>query len=83
MTNMPFERVEQLRDIESLSLLKEAEKAGRTAWAWNGIRKKGRDNARTPMQWDGHGQRRFHRRSAVDRGKSQLSRHQRGRRHGG
>lgn len=52
MTNMPFERVEQLRDIESLSLLKEAEKAGRTAWAWNGIRKKGRDNARTPMQWD-------------------------------
>lgn len=53
MTNMPFERVEQLRDIESLSLLKEAEKAGRTAWAWNGIRKKGRDNARTPMQWDG------------------------------
>lgn len=53
MTNMPFERKEQLRDIESLNLLKEAEKDGRTAWAWNGIRCKGRDNARTPMQWDG------------------------------
>lgn len=82
MTNMPFERVEQLRDIESLSLLKEAEKAGRTAWAWNGIRKKGRDNAAPPMQWDGTANAGFTARSAVDRGKSQLSRHQRGRRHG-
>lgn len=52
MTNMPFERKDQLRDIESLNLLKEAERDGRTAWAWNGIRSKGRDNARTPMQWD-------------------------------
>lgn len=52
MTNAPFTEAPQLRDIESLNLLKEAEKDGRTAWAWNGIRKKGRDNARTPMQWD-------------------------------
>lgn len=52
MTNMPFERKDQLRDIESLNLLKEAERDGRTAWAWNGIRSKGRDNARTPMQWN-------------------------------
>lgn len=53
MTNMPFERKDQLRDIESFNLLREAERDGRTAWAWNGIRSKGRDNARTPMQWDG------------------------------
>lgn len=52
MTNMPFKRKEQLRDIESLNLLKEAERDGRTAWAWSGICSKGRDNARTPMQWD-------------------------------
>lgn len=52
MTNMPFSEPSQLRDIESLNLLKEAKKNGREAWAWNGILKKGRDNARTPMQWD-------------------------------
>ena len=38
--------------MESLNLLAQARKDGREAWAWNGIRKKGRDNARTPMQWD-------------------------------
>jgi len=53
MTNMPFARAEQLRDIESLNLLKRAAKDGREEWAWNGIRSKSRDNARTPMQWDG------------------------------
>lgn len=52
MTNAPFETAEQLRDIESINLLKEAEREHRTGWAWNGIQKKGRDNARTPMQWD-------------------------------
>ena len=34
------------------NLLAQARKDGREAWAWNGIRRKGRDNARTPMQWD-------------------------------
>lgn len=51
MTNAPFSDVSDLRDIESINLLSEAERGGRTAWAWNGIRHKGRDNARTPMQW--------------------------------
>ena len=52
MTNFPFQDETQLRDVESLNLLAQARKDGREAWAWNGIRKKGRDNARTPMQWD-------------------------------
>ena len=52
MTNFPFTSPDQLRDIESLKLLEEAKKEGKTGWAWNGILKKGRDNARTPMQWD-------------------------------
>lgn len=51
MTNFPFTDASQLRDIESLQLLKENKT--RSAWAWNGILHKGRDNARTPMQWDG------------------------------
>ena len=53
MTNYPFADASQLRDIESLNLLKEAKTDEQAAWAWNGIRHKGRDNARTPMQWDG------------------------------
>lgn len=52
MTNFPFTEEAQLRDIESINLLKEARTQGSTAWAWNGILHKGRDNARTPMQWD-------------------------------
>ncbi|MBQ8143224.1 MAG: alpha-glucosidase [Butyricicoccus sp.] len=53
MTNYPFLSAEELRDIESINLLSEAEKTGKRAWAWNGILQKGRDNARTPVQWDG------------------------------
>ena len=52
MTNFPFTQPSQLRDVESINLLAQAEKDGRTDWAWNGILRKGRDNARTPMQWD-------------------------------
>lgn len=52
MTNYPFKREEELRDIESLNLLSQARKDGREDWAWKGILEKGRDNARTPMQWD-------------------------------
>ena len=51
MTNAPFSQISELRDIESIHLLAGAEQDGRTAWAWNGILHKGRDNARTPMQW--------------------------------
>lgn len=52
MTNFPFTDERQLRDIESVNLLHEAAAQGNRAWAWNGILHKGRDNARTPMQWD-------------------------------
>lgn len=48
MTNFPFEKEEQLRDVESLNLLHQSTDK---AWAWHGIQTKGRDNARTPMQW--------------------------------
>ncbi len=53
MTNAPFTEESQLRDVESLNLLKEARRTGREAWAWRGIEAKGRDHSRTPMQWDG------------------------------
>ena len=53
MTNYPFVSPDELRDVESINLLTEAEKTGKRAWAWNGILHKGRDNARTPVQWDG------------------------------
>ena len=52
MTNYPFVSADELRDVESINLLSEAEKIGNWAWAWNGILHKGRDNARTPIQWD-------------------------------
>ncbi len=52
MTNCPFSDIGELRDVESLNLLHQAEESGRMDWAWQGIRSKGRDNARTPMQWD-------------------------------
>ena len=52
MTNFPFTDESQLRDIESINLLSQAKAEGREAWAWNGILHKGRDNARTPMQWE-------------------------------
>lgn len=52
MTNCPFPDISELRDVESLNLLRQAEESGRMDWAWRGIRSKGRDNARTPMQWD-------------------------------
>lgn len=51
MTNAPFETREQLRDVEELNLLALCESEAELAWAWRGIKAKGRDNARTPMQW--------------------------------
>ena len=52
MTNCPFPDISELRDVESLNLLRQAAESGRMDWAWRGVRSKGRDNARTPMQWD-------------------------------
>lgn len=51
MTNAPFETREQLRDVEELNLLALCSSEAGLEWAWRGIKAKGRDNARTPMQW--------------------------------
>jgi oligo-1,6-glucosidase len=52
MTNASFTSEHDLRDIESIHFLKQAKIGGYDDFAWRGILKKGRDNARTPMQWD-------------------------------
>ncbi|MCR5031367.1 MAG: alpha-glucosidase [Lachnospiraceae bacterium] len=51
MTNYPFKSKDELRDVESLNLLKHATRDEKGK-AWKGILAKGRDNARTPMQWN-------------------------------
>lgn len=58
MSNMAFERLEDLRDIESLNFYRVAtvERGWTHADAMESIQAKGRDNARTPMQWDGSAQ---------------------------
>ena len=54
MTNYPFRTLEELNDIESLNYAKEAlEKGTPLEVIMDQIRHVGRDNARTPMQWDG------------------------------
>ena len=53
MTNMPLECIQDIRDIESLVFYKEGISIGMTKQeVWNAILRKGRDNARTPMQWN-------------------------------
>ncbi len=54
MTNYPFETIDDFRDIESLGQYAEAvERDGRTPEeVLTVLRARGRDNARTPMQWD-------------------------------
>lgn len=53
MTNYPFKTLEELNDIESLNYAKEAlEKGASLEVIMDQIRQVGRDNARTPMQWD-------------------------------
>ncbi len=54
MTSMPFESIRDIRDIESLVFYEEGISKGMTKQeVWNAILRKGRDNARTPMQWNG------------------------------
>jgi oligo-1,6-glucosidase len=59
MTNVPFRDIDEIRDIESLNHFAEAlQSPGATSESvLAGIRRGGRDNARTPMQWtsDDHG----------------------------
>lgn len=54
MTNVRFTNIDEYRDIETLNMYREAvELQGRNpADIMNSIHAKGRDNARTPMQWD-------------------------------
>ena len=52
MTNMPFDSLDQLRDIESLNRYRAAVAAGLDpAAAFDQLRWAGRDNSRTPFQW--------------------------------
>lgn len=52
MTNYPFKDLTEVDDIESLNYAKEAMENGvPAARVMSSIRKVGRDNARTPMQW--------------------------------
>ncbi|MEN6637303.1 MAG: alpha-glucosidase [Clostridiaceae bacterium] len=52
MTNTPFSDESAIRDIEGLNVLTEARITGRTETVWRGMLHKGRDHARTPMQWN-------------------------------
>lgn len=53
MTNVRFDSIADYRDIESLGLYRERTAAGVSHDAMmEGIYANGRDNARTPMQWD-------------------------------
>lgn len=54
MTNYPFKSIDECRDIEILNAHKELVGGGLMSEEdlMDGIRAKGRDNARTPMQWD-------------------------------
>lgn len=53
MTNAPLRSIEDFRDIESLNHYAEALRAGAEPGdVLPGLRAMGRDNARTPMQWD-------------------------------
>jgi oligo-1,6-glucosidase len=53
MTNCPFPRLEDLRDVEAFNALEEWQaKGGDPATFLALANRQGRDNARTPMQWD-------------------------------
>jgi len=54
MTNFDFTSMEQIRDVESHNIYRLAKRLHIPAWyRWRMIKAKSRDNARTPMQWDG------------------------------
>lgn len=54
MTNVKFDSIDQYRDLELLNFYREAveERGISPEEAMSSIYAKGRDNARTPMQWD-------------------------------
>jgi oligo-1,6-glucosidase len=54
MTNVPFTSVSALRDVESLNHYRRAVAAGEDPQrVLDALRVMGRDNARSPVQWDG------------------------------
>ena len=55
MTNAPFATIDDVRDLESVNHFRYAvdERGASAEDVMVGIRAMGRDNARTPMQWDG------------------------------
>ncbi|MNZ74487.1 Oligo-1,6-glucosidase [compost metagenome] len=53
MTNVRFESIDEYKDIETLNMYREYREKGHDHSAvMNSIYAKGRDNARTPMQWN-------------------------------
>lgn len=53
MTNVRFDSIDEYEDIETLNMFKEKREEGKSVEAiMETIYVKGRDNARTPMQWD-------------------------------
>ncbi|MEH7234620.1 glycoside hydrolase family 13 protein [Bacillus sp. JJ1562] len=53
MTNVQFDSIDDYKDIETLNMYKEKVEAGvEREQIMQSIYAKGRDNARTPMQWD-------------------------------
>lgn len=53
MTNIQMESIDDYQDIETINMFKERRAQGySTQEIMNSIYAKGRDNARTPMQWD-------------------------------
>ena len=51
MTNVPFRDILDIRDLESINFYRLAAARNEADAAWQAILKKGRDNARVPMQW--------------------------------
>src|SRR4029450_6996841 len=53
MTNFPFTSIDEVQDVESLHAATIGRQLGMSEDAiLDAIRARGRDNARTPMQWD-------------------------------
>lgn len=71
MTNVRFESLEDYKDIETLNMYNERKKQGYTHEnIMLSIYTKGRDNARTPMQWDDSQNAGFYKWTALAKSKS-------------
>ena len=52
MTNVPFQKPDDIRDIQAIVMIREAKKYHHSEKTWNDILSFGRDNARTPLHWN-------------------------------